>query len=149
MQVFCPVFFGFVSVSLPIILCLVDFIRLFAQFVVPIRRVDELSNDTIVCIDAVGESRDLFERGEDALGMWILGICQELDIIGFDKESRLFNKVLVNCIEPPHKELCSLRGIIKLGVAVLVGLIEVCCCTFDHFDYIDWIIRDAFEGCFP
>ena len=66
--------------------------------------------------------------------MSILGVRQEFNIIGFDTESRLFNKVLVNCVEPPHKELCSLRGIVKLAVAVLVGLVEVCCCTFDRFD---------------
>ncbi len=110
-----------------------DFISFFAHFIVPIRCLDELSNDAIVRIDAVGESRDLFKRREDALGMLILSVRQEFNIIGFDRdrESRLFNKVLVNCVEPPHKELCSLRGIIELGVAVLVGLIEVCCCTFD------------------
>jgi hypothetical protein len=127
-------FFGFVCISLPIILCLADFICLFAHFVVPIRRLDELTKDAVVRVDAMGESRDLFERREDALGMSILGVRQEFNIIGFDTESRLFNKVLVNCVEPPHKELCSLRGIVKLGVAVLVGLVEVCCCTFDRFD---------------
>ena len=66
--------------------------------------------------------------------MSILSIRQEFDIVGFDRESRLFNKVLVNCVEPPHKELCSLRGIIELGVAVLVGFVEARCCTFDRFD---------------
>ncbi len=69
MQVICPVFFGFVSISLPIILCLADFIRLFAHFVVLICCLDELSNDAIVHVDAVEESRDFFERREDALGM--------------------------------------------------------------------------------
>jgi len=111
-----------------------DFISFFAHFIVPIRCLDELSNDAIVRIDAVGESRDLFERREDALEKSILGIREEFDIIGFDRESRLFNKVLVNCVEPPHKELCSLRGIIELGVDAFVGLIEVRCCTFDRFD---------------
>ena len=66
--------------------------------------------------------------------MSILSIRQEFDIVGFDRESRLFNKVLVNCVEPSHKELCSLCGIVKLGVAVLVGLVEVHCCTLDRFD---------------
>jgi len=66
--------------------------------------------------------------------MSILGVRQEFDIIGFNRVSRLFNKVLVNCVEPPHKELCSPRGIFELGVAVLVGLVEVRCCTFDRFD---------------
>jgi len=77
----------------------------------------------------MGESRYLFERGEDALGMSILGVHQEFNIIGFDRESCLFDKVFVNCVEPPHKEFCSLRGVIELGVAVLVGLVEVRCCT--------------------
>ena len=56
--------------------------------------------------------------------MSILGVRQEFDIIGFDRESHLFNKVLVNCIEPPHKELCSLCGIVQLGVAVLVASLK-------------------------
>jgi hypothetical protein len=57
--------------------------------------------------------------------MSILGVRQEFNIIGFNRESRLFNKVFVNCIEPPQKEFCSLHGIAELGIAVLVGLDEV------------------------
>ena len=64
------------------------FICLFAHFVVPIRRLDELMKDAVVCVDAMGESRDLFERREDALGMSILGVRQEFNIIGFARESR-------------------------------------------------------------
>ena len=43
--------------------------------------------------------------------------------------SRLVNKVLVDCVEPPCKEFGSLHGITELGIAVLVGL---ACPTFLH-----------------
>jgi hypothetical protein len=95
---------------------------------------DELTNHAVVCIDAVRGLGDLFERREDALGMSVLSVRKEFDIVGLDGESRLFNKVLVNCVEPPHEEFGTLRGTVELGVAVLVGLIEIHCCIFDCFD---------------
>ena len=78
-------------------------------------------NHAVVCIDAMGKTGNLFERREDALGMSVLGVCKEFDIVGLDGEYCLFNKVLVNCIEPPHEEFRTLRGTVKLGVAAFFG----------------------------
>ncbi len=72
------------------------------------------------------------KEGEDALRMLIFGVHQEFNIIRLNGKPRLSNKVLVDCIEPPCNELFgSLCGIIEFGIAVLVGLIEICCCALD------------------
>ncbi len=82
-----------------------------------------------------GVSRKIcLSEGRMHLECQFYGVRQEFDIIGVAKEPHLFNEVLVNCIELPCKEFCSLCSILELGITVLVGLIEVCCCTSDCFD---------------
>ncbi len=87
----------------------------------------------MVCIDSGGELRDLFEGGpEDALRVSIFGVCQEFNIIRLNRKPCLSNKVLVDCVESPCNEFGSCCGMVELGIAVLVGLVEIRCCTLDR-----------------
>jgi hypothetical protein len=52
------------------------------------------------------------------------GLFHEFGIIRLNGKPCFVKKALVDCIEPPCKEFCSLCGIIKLGSAVLVGLLK-------------------------
>jgi hypothetical protein len=97
----------------------------------------------------MGESRDLFKGGEDALRVLIFGVGQEFNVIRLDGQPRLSNEVLVDCVEPPCKEYGFHCGIIELGIAVLVRLVEICCCALDCYNQNKWVIQDAFEGCDP
>ncbi len=91
MDIFGPVFFGFMLILFLLVFCLANLVGFFAYLVIPICSLDELVKDAFIWFDSLGEMGVLLKGGETALDVVLFGVNLMFCTIRFHQEPCFVN----------------------------------------------------------